>query len=263
MKICIAQINYRSDNVRIHIGRIKKIIEQNREADLIVFPELLLHGHPSHDRPEGLLYRRIKGFYKSLNNESDNIYKFVKDVNARVIIGELKGKEGRFFNAATYIDKRITESYIKTHVHWTENFIAGSKLKVFNSPFGKVGINICFDGAFPEVWRTLALMGAKVIVNISAVPKTFPVDYMWLRMKSAALDNQVFVVYVNRPGDFFSGYSGVFNPRGETVINAKDKEKILKTVIDIDEVSRWRKEERVYRNRRPVLYRQLTRQKRR
>lgn len=257
ISICIAQINYRR-NVKQHIDELKKIIKQNRTSDLIIFPELILHGHPSVERPEGLLYRKIKQYYLSIEDQSNDLFQYIRDMNARVIIGELKGAPAGFYNAATYIDKKTTESYLKTHVHWTEKFIPGEKIKVFKSPFGKIGINICFDGAFPEIWRVAALQGARIIVNISAVPQTFPVEYMWLRMKSAALNNQVFVVYVNRPGDYFSGHSAIFNPRGDTVISTKSKPNIIKTEINLDDVKVWRKEESLYKNRRPQLYRTIT-----
>ncbi|UCH81844.1 MAG: carbon-nitrogen hydrolase family protein [Nitrospiraceae bacterium] len=260
IRICIAQINYRG-NVERHIEGLKKIIGQNREADLIVFPELILHGHPSLERPEGLLYRKVRQYYLKIKDQSDDLFQYIRAVNTRVIIGELKGKPGQFYNAATYVDNKTIESYFKTHVHWTEKFIPGNKINVFKSPLGNIGINICFDAAFPEVWRVAALQGAQLIVNISAAPQTFPVEYMWMRMKSAALNNQVFVIYANRPGDYFSGHSAVFNPRGETVISAKTKDRILKTEIDLDEVSNWRKEERIFRNRRTRLYREITRQR--
>ncbi len=260
INICIAQINYRRD-IKRHIDGLKRIIEQNSTSDLIVFPELILHGHPSIQRPEGILHRRVRHYYLTMKDRSDDLFQYIRGVGARVIIGELKGRPGGFHNAATYIDNKTTESYLKTHVHWTERFIPGDKISVVKSPFGNIGINICFDAAFPEVWRVAALQGASLIVNISAVPRTFPVDSMWLRMKSAALDNQVFVVYANRAGDYFAGHSGVFGPRGDTVISAKTEPEVLKVEIDLDEVRAWRKEERIFRNRRPRLYREIARQK--
>ncbi|NIT00542.1 MAG: hypothetical protein GTO09_00195, partial [Candidatus Latescibacteria bacterium] len=63
------------------------------------------------------------------------------------------------------MDSEKKESYVKTHVHWTENFVPGKRLKVFSTPVGKIGISICFDAAFPEVWRVLALRGARILVN--------------------------------------------------------------------------------------------------
>lgn len=252
--ICISQINYKSTNIHRHVERIKHIIDTRRSCDLIVFPELMLHGHPSFDKPEGFLYRRMKVVYRSL---SENLYEHIKRVRARVIIGEVKRWGERYYNMATYIDEHSIQNYIKTHVHWTENFIPGRKLKLFETPWGKVGINICFDGAFSEVWKVLALKGARVVVNISAVPADFPVDYMWRRMAGAAINNQIFVIYANRPGPQFSGHSAVFNPMGERIAATGDSEIIFETEIDVGEVTKWRKKEDLYNNRRPSLYREI------
>ncbi len=253
-KICIAQINYNSKNIQKHVERIKNIIRDYKSYDLIVFPELILHGHPSFEKPEGFLYRKMRVMYSAI---SKDLYQFVKALNARVIIGELKRWGERYYNVATYIDKYVTQSYTKTHVHWTENFVPGRELKVFDSAFGKIGINICFDAAFSEVWRVLSLKGADLIVNISAVPRAFPVDYMWRRLAGAAIYNQVFVVYANRPGLFFSGHSAVFNPKGDVLVCADSEDTIIKAHIDLNEVRRWRKEEEIYLNRRPLLYREI------
>ena len=253
-KICIAQINYNSRNIQRHIGRIKNIIHNYKSYDLIVFPELILHGHPSFEKPEGFLYRRMKVIYSAISRE---LYQFIRKEKARVIIGEVKRRGEKYFNLATYIDKNGTQNYTKTHVHWTENFVAGRKLVLFDSPLGKIGITICFDAAFSEVWRVLALKGAEIIVNISAVPKSFPVEYMWRRFIGAAIYNQIFVIYANRPGPSFSGHSAVFDPMGERVIQAGSKEKILEAHIDTSQVQRWRNQEQIYPNRRPLLYREI------
>ena len=254
-KICIAQINYNSENIQAHVERIKRIIEKHSSYDLIVFPELILHGHPSFEKPEGFLYRKMKIMYSAI---SKDLYRFVKELDARVILGEIKRWGERYFNLASFIDKNGTQSYAKTHVHWTENFVPGNELKVFNSPLGKIGINICFDAAFSEVWRVLSLRGADLIVNISAVPAEFPSEYMWRRLAGAAIFNQVFVVYANRPAKFFSGHSAVFGPRGEVVVKAPTKEAIIEAEIDLDQLRQWRSEEKIYPYRRPLLYREIT-----
>ncbi|RLB15506.1 MAG: hypothetical protein DRG63_06790 [Deltaproteobacteria bacterium] len=255
VKICIAQINYNSENIQAHVERIKRIIEKHRSYDLIVFPELILHGHPSFEKPEGFLYRKMKIMYSAI---SKDLYRFVKELDARVILGEIKRWGERYFNLASFIDKNGTQSYAKTHVHWTENFVPGNELKVFNSPLGKIGINICFDAAFSEVWRVLSLRGADLIVNISAVPAEFPSEYMWRRLAGAAIFNQVFVVYANRPAKFFSGHSAVFGPRGEVVVKAPTKEAIIEAEMDLDQLRQWRSEEKIFPYRRPLLYREIT-----
>lgn len=255
-RICIAQVPYRPGSA--HIERLKNIISEHRRADLIVFPELILHGHPSPEAPEGLLYRRVKALYDYRKTSLD-LYQFVKEAGARVIIGEMARRGDGYFNLATYVDGKRTESYAKTHVHWTERFVPGRELKTFETPMGRVGVTICFDGAFPEVWRVLALRGARTIVNISAVPNDFPVDYMRRRLAGAALDNQVFVIYANRPGEFFSGHSAVFSPTGEILASAGAEEAVFEAEMDMKDLHRWRKQEMHYPFRRPALYKEIIR----
>jgi beta-ureidopropionase len=256
VRLCIAQINYLKDDTERHIDRIQGIITDNRDADLIVFPELILHGHPSAERPEGFLYRKLKAHHASV---SAGMYDFVRRSGARVIMGEVRRQREKYFNMATYMDGDTVERYAKTHVHWTENFVPGRCLKLFDTPLGKIGVTICFDAAFPEVWRVLALRGAAIIVNISAVPKSFPPRYMLRRLQGAAINNQVFVVFANRPGDYFSGHSAVFDPRGEIVAQAGEEEVVIRAEIDLGEMRRWREEELIYPNRRPLLYRDIGR----
>ena len=256
MKILIAQINYDSANIQGHVLRLKRIIEEHRSYDLIVFPELILQGHPSFERPEGFLYRKMKTVYGAV---AGDVYRFIKKVGARVIIGELRRRADRYYNTAAYVDRSIVQTYVKTHVHWTENFTPGARLKTFETPFGKIGINICFDSAFSEVWRFASLEGAELAVNISAVPASFPVRYMWRRMQGAAVFNQYHVIYANRPGDHFSGHSAVFGPTGEILAAAGPGQELLSLEIDSTEARAWREEEILFPNRRPLLYRNLTR----
>lgn len=254
LDVCIAQINYRPGHIRDHVERIKGLIREHRDADLIVFPELVLHGHPSLEKPEGFLYRRAKALYGRV---SADVYRFVRETGARVILGQMQRRVDNLLNVATYVDGDGPQHYVKTHVHWTENFLPGRRLRTFHTPFGPVGINICFDAAFPEVWRVLALAGAEVIVNISAVPAHFPVALMHRRLAGAALDNQVFTVYANRPGPAFGGHSAVFGPHGERIAATDDGESVLACRVDLEEVARWRREEAIYPHRRPQLYRPI------
>ena len=253
-RICVAQLNFNTRNIQTHLAKIESIVEEHKSSDLIVFPELILHGHPSTEKPEGFLHRRMKTVYKSI---SQDLYQLVRDLDARVIIGESKRWGERYYNMATYVDRNTIQSYAKTHVHWTENFVPGRELKVFEAPFGKIGVTICFDAAFSEVWRVLALKGAGVVVNISAVPKEFPVSYMSRRLVGAAIFNQVYVIYANRAGPVFSGHSAVYSPRGEVVQKTGRREAVFEAEIDLEEVSRWRAEEQIFDYRRPLLYREV------
>ncbi len=255
MKITLAQINFWPEEVEAHLDRLKEIISQERSSDLIVFPELILHGHPSDVKPEGFLYRQVKCH---ISDASQQIYRHVRDCGARVVLGELKREGDQYRNLATYVDGRGPKSYAKTHVHWTEGFVPGGRLKVFSTPLVRLGLNICYDSAFSEVWRVLALNGARLVVNISAVPAHFPVPYMRRRMQGAAAFNQYFVVYVNRPGPFFAGGSAVYDPHGDELLALGGGEEVVSMDIDLEEAESWREEEILFANRRPLLYRRVS-----
>jgi predicted amidohydrolase len=254
MLITLAQINFDPDDVQGHLERLENIISQYAASDLIVFPELILHGHPSQIKPEGFLYRQIKCH---LADASQQIYSHVKACRARVVLGELMREGDLFSNLATYVDEKGPRSYAKTHVHWTENFRPGGRLKVFPTPLGRLGLNICYDSAFSEVWRVLALEGAELVVNISAVPAHFPVAYMRRRMQGAAAFNQYYVVYVNRPGPIFAGGSAVYDPHGDELLDLGGGEEVVSVEIEPALVESWREEEIIFANRRPHLYRRV------
>lgn len=193
--------------------------------------------------------------YRSI---SEDLYEYIRRQGAKVIIGEVKRWGDKYYNIASYIDGHGIQHYTKTHIHWTENFVPGRELKLFETPWGKIGITICFDAAFSETWRALALKGAQVIVNISAVPADFPVEYIWRRLAGAAINNQVYVIYANRPGFLFSGHSAIFDPTGACIATTGKRESIVKAEIDLRNVIKWRKQEDIYYSRRPILYREIT-----
>ncbi|MCB2184812.1 MAG: carbon-nitrogen hydrolase family protein [Deltaproteobacteria bacterium] len=253
-KICVAQINFHPDDVPGHLAKLKEIILEHRQADLIVFPELILHGHPSDQKPEGFLFRQMMAVKQQIFQE---VHGFIRKQDARVILGELHRQGDAYQNVAAYVDARGVQQYQKTHVHWTEHFLPGRRLKVFETPLGRIGVNICFDAAFQEVWRVLALRGAEIIVNISAVPASFAPRYMLRRMVGAAIFNQVHVIYANRPGPFFAGHSAVIDPHGEELVRAGTEECVLEVEIDPAATTRWREEESIFPHRRPLLYRLL------
>jgi len=66
-----------------------------------------------------------------------------------------------------------------------------------------------------------------------------------------------FVIYANRPGPYFSGHSAVFGPQGDILVSSGSTETIIEAGIDLNEIQKWRREEEIYPNRRPLLYREI------
>jgi predicted amidohydrolase len=249
--VCIAQIDIDGNSPEKNLSKMRRIIEDNRKADLIVFPELVVHGHIYSSAPRHEILEMIS---KTPAGMREDLHAFAQQHDTRVIFGEFDRIGEQVYNLAVYVSRHKVERYAKTHVHWSENFDAGDELKTFDTPLDRIGILICFDSAFPETARVMALQGAKVIVTIAAVPKAFDLKYMHLRTMSIALNNQVFSIFANRAGQNFGGKSAIFNPRGECIAQAGEKEEILWSEIDLLEVDTWRMEESIYPNRRPELY---------
>lgn len=251
-RICVAQIDIDIYHPDRNIAKMKEIIREYKAADLIVFPELVVHGHIYSSAPKREILEMIARTPPALKQEQ--LYATARECDTRVIFGEFDQIGDRLYNLAVYVSRDKVERYAKTHVHWSENFDAGDELRAFDTPLDRIGILICFDASFPEAARVLALQGAKIIVTIAAVPKTFDIKFMHRRMTSIALDNQVFSIFANRAGLNFGGQSAIFNPEGDCIAQAGDKEEILTADIDLFEVDIWRMHESIYSHRRPELY---------
>lgn len=109
-------------------------------------------------------------------------------------------------------------------------FAAGDSFSAFDTPLGRLGMMICYDKAFPESARALALDGAEIVVCVSAWPasRTDPApdlaDDRWTRRfdlfdQARALENQVVWLSANQAGVFgalrFVGSAKVVGPGGE------------------------------------------------
>ncbi|HSG05001.1 MAG TPA: carbon-nitrogen hydrolase family protein [Nitrospiria bacterium] len=250
-RLCIAQIDVKADNPLRNLEKIKGVIAEHREADLIVFPELVVHGHIHSSAPRHEILQMIE---QTPSRMKEELHSFAQECDTRVVFGEFDSVGDQLYNLAVYVSRNQVSRYAKTHVHWTESFDAGQEIRVFDTKLDRIGILICFDSAFPEAARVLALQGARIIIVIAAVPREFDIKYMDRRMSAIALDNQVFCVFANRAGRGFSGQSAVYNPQGDRIARAGRKEEILSVEIDLDEVDSWRNQEAIYPNRRPDLY---------
>jgi len=250
-KIIIPQLGIEDGRIEENRKKISKAIRENARADLIIFPELVLQGH------------RLSSSTKEEMEEAINLrpehtleamHDYAHRMGAEVIFGEMDEIRGSVYNLAVYVGRDKMDYYAKTHVHWSEKFKPGRELKIFNTSLGPTGILICFDAAFPEAARVLALKGATTIVVIAAIPVHFDIEYMRIRLRAMAHFNQVYVLFANRCGEGFSGHSAVIDPKG-MIIGALGKEEgLLEANIDLAEVEKWRKKENIYGNRRPELY---------
>lgn len=140
-------------------------------------------------------------------------------------------------------------------------FSPGSDFDVVETGGAVLGMAICFDHAFPELFRLLGLKGAQIVFIPSAVPEGY--EYLLnLRTRARAQDNQYFVVAANRigtDGDVrYCGLSKIVGPRGEVIAEASQtKQELIYGEIDLAEISAERTQEPVLRSLRPEIYREI------
>jgi predicted amidohydrolase len=185
---------------------------------------------------------------------------------------------GVIYNSAVLVgpDGKLLGRYRKTHLSLylrgplvseeAYYFRRGEALPVFTTPLGGVGLLICQDGDFPESWRTLCLLGARLVLFLSASPKEFgPLWYS--ELSTMAYQNGFFIVAANRGGIEEFEFSGrkvklemlggslVADPYGRIVARAPEGEQALLTAeIDLGLVDKARQESCLLRDRRPELY---------
>ena len=133
---------------------------------------------------------------------------------------------------------------------------------VYEAPFGKFGVGICFDRRFPETARILALNGCEIYFNPVAAGGYVKETYE-LIARMRAIDNAMYTVFVNRCGDegdtHFFGDSIICDPWGKIVATGEEAENIVVThVIDLENVDSARIDSGIFRDRRPDLYGRIT-----
>jgi N-carbamoylputrescine amidase len=160
---------------------------------------------------------------------------------------------------------QILGVYRKVHIPqiplWEEKsyFAPGNTgFPVFETAYGRIGVQICWDNFFPEGTRCLALRGAQIVFSPTAA--AFASQERWQTMISAnAMANGLFIMRVNRVGseekqDFY-GKSFCVGPEGALLGSPSGmKEGILFADIDFQRINRYRQEYPFLGDRRPDTY---------
>jgi len=137
---------------------------------------------------------------------------------------------------------------------------------VFATPYGKLGVQICYDRKFPEGSRALALQGTEMIfipIAASTYGERKERGDTWdLPLRARAYENGVFVIAANRVGDeqgrVSMGRSMIISPAGEVLAEgSRDREEVISADIDLEDVEKAQTGLPWWRDRRPSEYRSL------
>lgn len=175
--------------------------------------------------------------------------------NTSVIVG----KSGEIL--AKYAKIHLFDVDIQGKIRYkeSENVVAGQKIVTVNMGGVEAGLSICYDLRFCELFRSLALNGAKIIFIPSAFTSTTG-EYHWEPLiKARAIENQVFVVAANQIGTSPNnitcyGKSMIVDPWGRVLAKAKDEENVITAEIDLSLLEEVRAEIPLFEHRRTDLY---------
>ena len=171
--------------------------------------------------------------------------------------------ENQFGNTLVMMgpDKRPLTEYSKMHLFRLmdedQYLTAGNQLALAETEWGLMGMAICYDLRFPELFRSYALNGAKLVFLPSEWPHPRLAHWQTL-LRARSIENQMYVVACNRVGnskntDFF-GHSCIIDPWGDIVVEAGESEILLTATIDLDKTEAARQKIPVFADRRPDVY---------
>ncbi|GAB4309626.1 MAG: carbon-nitrogen hydrolase family protein [Methanobacteriaceae archaeon] len=250
---------------------IEKAINMIREAaenlsNIIVLPEMF---NCPYDNQKFLEYAETQSSSKTLKS----ISKAARNYGVYVVAGSIpESHKINIYNSSFTFNNRgkIVAVHRKLHLFdieiprsiifkESETLSAGDSLTVFDSDHGKIGVAICYDMRFPEIFRLMALDGAELIVVPGAFNmKTGPAHWEIL-IRSRAVDNQVFMVAAsparNEELSYVAyGNSMIVNPWGDVLAQAGAEEEIIYADLELSDVEKIRSELPLLKNRRTDIY---------
>lgn len=168
------------------------------------------------------------------------------------------------FNTAVIVDNNsnIRAVYRKVHLFNSGTECESSKMtagnevfKPIQTPFGKIGMGICYDLRFPEFTRAQSLLGCDVMFYPSAWVKGPNKAEQWKTLlRARAVENEMYVCGVSRCDDGRCGRSCAFDPNGEVLCEASEDEELLIANIDLSKIGQVRQSLPVFKHRRSDLY---------
>ena len=191
------------------------MIDDAGDFDLLVLPELASSGYVFQDRDElaSCAEKAGSGEFSAMLLEKAASHQ-------AYIVGGFPERDGdRIFNSCLLAGPEgMLAVYRKAHLFMDEKRIfdpGDLEFTVIETRMGRIGMLICFDWAFPEAWRLLALQGADIVAH----PSNLVTSYAQQAVPSHALCNGYFIVTANRTGTergvSFSGRSFISGRRGE------------------------------------------------
>ncbi len=245
----VSCIQLRSNNNIQHnlnktIKLIKKAIKQ--KTDFIITPEVSSHF--------SLKKKELLKVCTSMNKDIylSGIRKVAKKYKKWILVGSLiiKVSKNRLVNRSVLVDQKgkIKTYYDKIHMYdvilskrekyfESKSFHSGKKIKTYNLPWGKIGLSICYDLRFPNLYRKLSKKGALFLTVPSAFTETTGRKHWHSLLKARAIENFCYIFAPAQGGTHYNGrktfgHTLIISPDGEIIKELKKFEGVITATIN-------------------------------
>lgn len=269
---------------KVKILGCQMMVGKHKEDNLKKAEEMISHGVKKYDPDIVILpemfntpydNRYFSEFSETYGGESTSrIQALAKDQKVMIIAGSIPelGEEDKIYNTTYVFDKEgeLLGKHRKIHlfdidipgkITFKESKVLspGKEITVLDTEYGRIGIGICYDLRFPELFQIMEKEGARLIVVPGAFNMTTGPAHWELLVRSRALDNQLYMAAVAPARDYkFSyqsyGNSMIVDPWGRVLEALKEEEGFIYRTLDFDYLKQVRRELPTRKNYRKELY---------
>ena len=223
--------------------RLPRVRGISPHAQLVVLPELHLAAVPE-------LLDEGAGYAEQVAVEipgalTERLGQLAREAGVWLVAGSVyeRSSSGRIHNTVPVLspEGELVARYRKVFP-WQphESSEAGGEFVTFEIPeVGRVGLAVCYDGAFPETFRQLAWLGAEVVIQPTLTTTSDRPSELILA-RANAIANQLYVVNLNAAQPAALGRSLIVDPEGLVRLQAGEGEELMTDVLDLDAVARVR-----------------------
>ena len=241
MKIGIVQFSQRWEKPEENIETIERLVkESGAEYDLLIFPEMTLTGFTMHSEQ----------FAEEIDGIATTFFiGLAARLKKHVFAGIIEKDGDKIFNSLVHFNEKgvIAARYRKIHPYTRAKedkcYAAGEEMVITKIGDVKIGLTICYDLRFPELYRKICKSGIDMFINIAnwPVPR---IEHWKTLLKARAIENQCFVAGCNRTGsdpkNEYNGCSAVYDPMGDELLLTDEAEGIFVADADTSRVNEVR-----------------------
>ncbi len=258
MRVAVVQTNPSFGTVEANVERALVLLGEN-PADLYVLPELFSTGYNFVDA------REVERYAEDVSGKTFRVMAEFASSHSCYIAYGFAEKAALLYNSSALVGPSgLIGHYRKVHLFYRENLLFSPGdlgFPVFDLPFGRVGMMICFDWFYPEAARSLALQGAELILH----PSNLVLPHCPDAMVTRCLENRFFSVTANRVGTehrgdislTYIGRSEIVSPMGEILCRMDDSSEGVRC-IELDPArakdKRLNEFNDLFKGRRPDQY---------